>query len=157
MFKSNLRKHILSEVVKAGETLDDLNKYEPRINSTNDKRLVYYVSPKHKNLMITVVYEELLKPERKMHIAIELQGLPLKEREVFNELEKTLSKEENEIAFSDNFKTTDANWTHFAVQHYYPTDDEITNLSEFIIDKLNNHHFLSIFRKLETFLDTNKK
>jgi len=156
-FKNNLRKHILSEVVKAGETLDNLNKYEPRLNSTNDKRLVYYVSPKYKNLMITVVYEELLKPKRKMHIAIEFQGLPLNERTVFYGLEKDFNTKENELAFSDNFKTTDENWTHFAVQHYYPTDDEITNLSEFIIDKLNNHHFLSIFRKLEYFLENNKK
>jgi hypothetical protein len=154
-FKFKLREHIISEVVKVGETLDNINKYEPRINSTNNKRLVYYVSPKHKNLMITVVYEELLKPIRKMHIAIEMQGVPLKERVIFNELD-TLTKEEKEIAFSDNFRTTDYNWTHFSVAHYYPSDDEITNLSEFIIDKLINHHFLSIFRKLETFLDTKK-
>ena len=156
-FKFNLRKHILSEVVKAGEILDDLNKYEPRINSTNDKRLVYYVSPKHKNLMITVVYEKLLTPERTMHIAIELQGISLKERNVFEDLKENLSTEELEISFADNFINTDVNWTHFAVQHYYPKDNEITNLSEFIIDKLTNHHILSVFRKLEHFLESNKK
>ena len=154
-FKSKLREHIKSEVVKAVEILDNLNKYEPRVNSFNDERLVYYVSPNHKNLMITVVYEGLLSSERKMHIAIELQGFSLKKRVIFDKLD-TLTEKEDKIAFSDNFKTTNYNWTHFAVEHYHPKDDEITNLSAFIIDKLENHHLLSIFRKLETFLETNK-
>lgn len=153
-FKFKLRDHILSQVIAAGNTLDGVNKYEPRINSHNDKRLVYYVSNKHSNLMITVVYEKLLTDEKKMHIAIEMQGNLLKDREKYNVIDFT--EEEKKHAFAEHFRTTSVNWSHFAVQHYHPSEDEISNLSQFIIDKLNQDHLLSIFNKLVLFLDAQK-
>ncbi|WP_064965727.1 PD-(D/E)XK nuclease family protein [Tenacibaculum ovolyticum] len=155
-FKFKLREHIKNEVVRAGESLDNLNKYEPRINSFNDKRLVYYVSPKHTDLMITVVYEGLLEPKPTMYIAVELQGDLLKDRSVYNTID-TFTEEELEIAYSDNFKNTNESWAHFAVKHYQPTNEEISNLATFIIHKLEEDNLLPVFRKLENFLNPPKK
>ena len=169
--KYHLRKHIISQIVMAGNSINGVNKYEPRANSFNDKRLVYYVSNKHKNLMITVVYEnllkdkqgmniavelqgDLLKNKKGMYIAVEMQGDLLKERSIFNQIE--FSAEEKAIAFSDNFKNTNYNWSHFAVAHYHPSYEQVSNLSQFIIDKLKEDHLLSIFYKLDSFLDTYK-
>lgn len=152
-FRCDLQNHIKNEVVKTGERLEGLNKYEPRTNSFNDKRLVYYVSPKHKNLMITVVYELLLEPECKMHIAVELQNALTKDRARYNAI-NTFTEQELEIAYSEHFKNSNENWTHFAVKHYHPTEEEVTNLSDFINKKLEDDCLLSIFKKLENFLDT---
>lgn len=149
-FKYKLREHIVKQVVDAGNELDGVSKYEPRANSFNDKRLVYYVSNKNKNLMITVVYEDLLKPNKEMHIAVEMIGNLLKDRTVFNQIEFT--EGEKLIAFSDNFKNTNFTWSHFAVLHYHPTDAEVSNLSQFILDKLKEDHLLSIFHKLNNFI-----
>ena len=153
-FKYNLREHIVSQIVTAGDSLHGLNKYEPRANSFNDNRLVYYVSSRHKNLMITVVYEDLLTQKQRMYIAVELQGNLLKDRSIYNEIEFT--KEEQQKAFAEHFKTTSESWSHFAIEHYHPTDTEISNLSEFILEKLNEDHLLAVFKKLELFLDIYK-
>ena len=153
-FKFKLRDHILSQVIAAGNTLEGVSKYEPRANSFNDKRLVYYVSNKYSNLMITVVYEKLLTDEKKMHIAIEMQGNLLKDRKKYDAI--VFTEEEKQHAFAEHFRTTSVDWSHFSVQHYHPTEDEISNLSQFIIDKLNQDHLLSIFNKLVLFLDAQK-
>lgn len=149
-FKFKLREHILSQVVTAGNRLNGVSKYEPRINSHNDKRLVYYVSNQHKDLMITVVYENLLTEKKEMHIAVEMVGNLLKNRTIYNQIEFT--EEEQRFAFSEHFRTTNEDWSHFAVAHYHPTDEEVSNLSQFIIDKLNEDHLLSIFNKLNNFI-----
>lgn len=152
--KFKLREHILNQVVTAGNRLDGVSKYEPRVNSQHDKRLVYYISNKHKDLMITVVYENLLTEKKEMHIAIEMVGALLKDRSIYNQIDFT--EEEHRFAFSEHFKTTDEGWSHFAVAHYHPTDAEISNLSQFIVDKLNEDHLLSIFHKLNTFIASEK-
>ena len=152
-FKYKLREHIVEQVKDAGNRLEEVSKYEPRVNSFNDNRLVYYVSKKNKNLMITVVYEDLLKSD-KMYIAVEMQGDLLRNRTDYNQIEFTPA--ESEIAFSDNFKNTSYTWAHFAVIHYHPTVTEIANLSQFIIDKLRNDNLLAIFLKLEAFISKNE-
>ena len=149
-FKYNLRRHIVAQIVEAGNRLDGVSKYEPRKHSPNDKRLVYYVSPKNRNLMITVVYENLLTDKKEMHIAVEMVGALLKDRTIYNQIDFT--EEERRFAFAEHFRTTNEGWSHFAVVHYHPTDTEVSNLSQFIIDKLNEDHLLSIFNKLNTFI-----
>lgn len=149
-FKYNLRKHIVAQIVEAGNRLDGVSKYEPRINSMHDKRLVYYISNKHKDLMFTVVYENLLKEEKGMYIAVEMVGTLLKDRSIYHQIEFT--EEEQRFTFAEHFRTTNEGWSHFAVVHYHPTDAEVSNLSQFILDKLKEDHLLSIFHKLNNFI-----
>lgn len=149
-FKYKLREHIVGQIVEVGKIIDGVNSYEPRKNSSNDKRLVYYISKTNPNLMITVVYEDLLKPNREMHIAVEMEFDLLKDRTLYNKIEFT--EEERQFAFAEHFRTTNEDWSHFAVVHYHPSDNEISNLSQFIIDKLNEDHLLSIFKKLNNFI-----
>lgn len=148
--ETKLKEHIVNQVITAGNRLDGVHKYEPRVTNSNNGRLVYYVSPKNRNLMITVVYENLLNPKKEMHIAVELQGNLLKDRKMYDQIEFT--EEEKSIAFSDNFKNTNYTWSHFAVAHYHPSDEQVSNLSQFIIDKLKEDHLLSIFHKLNNFI-----
>ena len=85
-----------------------------------------------------------------MHIAIEMVGTLLKDRTIFNQIEFT--EEEQRFAFSEHFRTTNESWSHFAVAHYHPTDTEVSNLSQFIMDKLKEDNLLSIFNKLNSFI-----
>ncbi|WP_374542193.1 PD-(D/E)XK nuclease family protein [Flavobacterium sp.] len=154
-FKYKLREHIVNQIVNACHQLDGVSKLEPRANTFNDKRLVYYVSNRHSELMFTVVYEQLLTEEKRMYIAVEMEGSLLKDRKIYEQIHFT--EEEKQVAFSDHFRTTSMDWSHFAVQHYHPTEEEIANLSQFIIAKLNEDHLLSIFKKLELFISQNIK
>tara|TARA_R110002072_G_scaffold66499_4_gene164016 strand:+ start:48324 stop:49484 length:1161 start_codon:yes stop_codon:yes gene_type:complete len=154
-FKFSVRKHIIAETEKAGAILNGVNVLAPRANSFNEKRVRYYVSPKHQSLMIAVVFDDLLKPERQMHIAVELNNELLKDRSIYNEI-TTFTDKELEIAYSENFRTTNYSWSHFAVKHYNPTENEVAHLSEFIAKKLKEDNLLSIFNKLDAFLSARK-
>lgn len=155
-FKKNLRDHIIAEVEKANTILDVFNYNAPRANSHNDNRARYYVSPSHANLMIVVVFANLVdeKKDGTMHIAVELKGSLLKDREQYRSIPFT--KEEEAIAHGHHFSTTNLNWSHFAVKEYHPTNDEITNLADFIVKRIKEDHLLSIYHKVDHYL-TEKK
>ncbi|PTX63083.1 PD-(D/E)XK nuclease superfamily protein [Kordia periserrulae] len=148
-YKFKLREHILSEVVKVGNELENLEKYEPRLNSFNDKRLVYYVCPHERNLMITVVYEKLLTNERVMHIAVEMQGDLLQNRNIYKE--KIQFADEEKAIFANHFETTQEGWAHFAIKHYSPTPQQIGKLAEYIHKIIIDDHLLAIYNKLAAF------
>lgn len=153
-FKYNLRKHILGQVIDASNRIEGVNRYEPRANSFNDKRLVYYVSKKNINLMLTVVYEKLLTEEKSMYIAVEMQGDLLKDRNIYNQIDFT--EEERKHTYADKFTTTKEDWAHFAIMKFHPTESDVFNLSDYIIQKLNENHLLSIFYKLNSFISKKK-
>ena len=152
-FKFSVRRHIMSEVEKAGNTLDGLNLLTPRKNSELEKRVRYYVCPANRNLVIAVVFDGLLTPERGMHIAVELQGNALKDRSRYDEI--LFSQEEKEV-LSNHMKTTNYDWTHFAVKYYNLDEKEIADLGNFILKKLKEDHLLSVYEKLKAFLIANK-
>lgn len=155
-FKFNVRKHIKSEVEKANTMLGDFIFEKPRSGSFNDHRARYFVSPRHKNLMIVIVFADLLdeSKKRQIHIAVELKGDLLRDREQYRSIEFT--EKEKEIVFGEHFKTTKLNWSHFAVRHYILESKDITNLASFIVGKIESEELLSIFQKVDHYL-TEKK
>ncbi|WP_194852328.1 PD-(D/E)XK nuclease family protein [Nonlabens antarcticus] len=155
-FKKNLRDHIIAEVEKANTILEVFNYNAPRVNSFNDKRARYFVSPNHPNLMIVVVFANMVDENKNgtMHIAVELTNSLLKDREQYRSIKFT--PEEEEIAFCEHFTSTNESWSHFAVKHYHPTNAEIANLGEFVADWIRDDHLLSIYHKIDSYL-TEKK
>lgn len=153
-FKFDVRKHIKSEIEKANTMLEGFKYETPRSNSFNEHRARYFVSPRHQNLMFVIVFEGLLQEDRKMHIAVELKNSLLKDREQYSRIEFT--EEEKHIAFAEHFTTTNLNWSHFAVKHYHPTNEEITNLAHFISERIEKDHLLSIYHKIDSYLTENK-
>lgn len=153
-FQKSVKSHILSELIKAGQTLENLNLLQPRSNSQLDGRLVFYISPKHPDLFFTILYEDLLKEERTMKIMIEMQGKLLKDRGVFKEKIKFSEKEA--LNFADHFKNTSLHFAHFMLKEYELGENDIINLSEFIQQRLVDDHMLSAFGKIENFLDNKK-
>lgn len=154
IFQKKVKSHVLSELKKAGQTLEDLNLLEPWTNNSQNGRMVYYVSPKHKDLFFTILYEDLLKEERMIRIKIELQGKLLKNRGIYK---KEIKFSEEEVSnFADHFESTNLDFAHFMLKEYELGANDIANLSEFIQQKLVDDHMLSAFRKMENFLDSKK-
>ncbi len=145
--KFALRNHIINEVERACDLLDKkLSLDKVSRHKYNQKRLRYYRSKKDKNLVITVVFEELLKEKGELYIIIELQHksvkkIQVKYDEIAGDLEGTLNI---------SFKTTNKNYAHFAhIPNCKPKSDEIENLSQYIVRKIKENHILQLFNKLE--------
>lgn len=152
--KLSVRNHIINEVEKAGNSLEDVNLYGPRVSSALGKRVRYYLSLFDKNLMIAVVFDEIMT-DKKFYIAVEFMDNCLIDRVKYQAV--NFNDSEKSILVPDFYSNTNKHWAHFAVKHYSLKDEDVTNLSDFILDKLENDSLLSIFRKLEAFLENNKK
>lgn len=147
-FMFSVRTHISNQVEIACEILDEkLNLQIPKGNGKN--RLRYYQSPRNSNLMFTVVYEELLKPEKRLFLIVELTNELLKDKTRYKTI--ILSDEEKQV-FSSDFYHKKGQWAHFAFKSYTLNTDEVKDLSSFIVKKLEEDHLLSIYRKLNDFI-----
>ena len=149
--KFEFRDHLRNEALKVGKSMDNIRDFIPRKHSFNEKRLVHFVSNVNEDLMITVVYEPLMKGEKNFYIAIDLKNDLLKDRVKYNNIEFT--DDENDIAYCEEFEEDlERYWSHFSLVKYEPSEEEIYNFSECINKLIKENHFLEIFRKLESFI-----
>lgn len=146
-----VNKHILIQVEKAHIPFEKTTK----ISGKRTKRFRYFKSKKNPQLMITVVIEDLLKPEKEMYIAVELKGKGLVNKEQYRGL-FDYETPEYTLLRKDFYKNTSKDWAHFAGSHYHLTDDQIADLSNTIIDLIQADDYLKIFNKLDNFLSEEK-
>jgi len=149
--KFGLRNHIVAEVERACGLLNkklELDKIGN--NKYNQKRLRYYRSKKFNELVITIVFEELLTEKGELYIVVELQHKLIKKiQEKYDEIIKDFQGTLNE-----SFKTVNKNYAHFAhIPNCKPNSDEIKDLSKYIVQQITDNHILEIFNKLEQYLD----
>lgn len=150
-FFENVESHVKAEIEIAGNNLNGVNLNSPRANSNMSNRIRCFVSQKNKDLMFTIGFDYLLTGENKLFLIVEIQNEALKNREKFRKINFT--QDELKVCFSDNFKTTKHNWTHFALKEYILEAKNLHKLSDFILDKLESDNFISVFKKLEDFLE----
>lgn len=148
-----VREHIYNQIDDVISKVDEdlmlvKSKGEPK------KRLRYLLSPINKNLMITILFEGLLKPEKELVLIVELKNDLLKNREKYKEI--LFSEQEQLILNRDFYENNNANWRHFANKKYILNEENVANLSEFIAKKLEEDHLLSIYRKLNNFIPKQK-
>lgn len=150
--KFAVRDHIVNEVEKACNMSNlELKFLIPR-NNYNSKRLCYYVSKKHKDLMFTIIYEDLLTTKRELHIIVELTGDALNNRNQYKKI--SFDKDKSKFINKDKFyEDTEDNWAHFASNIYELNNENIEKLSDFISGKIEDDGFSHIFSKIETFLE----
>jgi hypothetical protein len=146
--------HIVNQIELAGQQLRGLNLLGPRANSELDKRVRYYVSPENANLVIAIIFDKVIK-DQQLVIKIQLKNDLLVAREKYKSL--IFSEEEKSTIRIGFYEDTNNSWSDFVIKDYVLSTENITNLADFIIDKLENEHFRSIFEKLENFIMTNKK
>ena len=149
-FSEGIENHVKSEIENAGNILNGVILSSPRANSDRSNRIRYFVSQKNKNLMFTIGFDYLLTGQNKLLLIVELANEALENREKYKEIDFT--EDELQISFSENFRTTNHNWSHFAIKEYILQGKDIHQLSSFILKKLENDHLLTIFKKVEQFL-----
>ncbi|NOU60575.1 PD-(D/E)XK nuclease family protein [Marinifilum caeruleilacunae] len=148
--KNSVHNHVLSEVELACERLDiNLN-----LSGKRTDRLRYFQSSKNSDLMFTIVLDKLLlqEEEKKLYLIIELKHKELENKERFNAIDFSEDEKKANVLKADFFTNTSARWAHFALKEYKPKEEQIANLSQFIIEKLHEDQFVSIFNKLEDFI-----
>jgi hypothetical protein len=148
-FHFAVREHIYNQVEAVVNLIDEdlrllKSKGEP------SKRLRFLLSPKNKNLMITVFFEQLLTSKKELFLMVELKNELLKNKERYSFISFT---EQEKIILRDTFyEDKNATWCHFAVGHYILNEDNVANLSQFIAEKLEEDGLLSVYRKLEAII-----
>lgn len=149
LFKQQFKKHIISEVDHAGMNIKNAKLLVPR-NKFNSRRLRYYESTKHNNLVYTIVFGELLEDSNILHIIIEPKGNTLKNGAMFKNI--TFDENEKLILKNDFYSKTNERWAHFASKSYVLDEANIAHLSNFIQDKIVEDGFASILTKMEKLL-----
>lgn len=153
-FKYEFKKHIISEIEKAGNSITGVKLITLRKSSYNEKRLRYFQSTKHSDLLYTIVFEDLLKGEKNLQIFIEVRGKALKTLLALNTIQ--FSEDENNIIQKSFVTKTNATWAHFAYKRMSLEETDIADLGGFIQNKIKEDHFESVFMKLESYLKERK-
>jgi hypothetical protein len=148
-FHFAVRDHIYNQVEDVVNLIDEdlllvKSKGEP------NKRLRYFLSPRNKNLMITVFFEKLLTPERGMVLIVELKNELLINKEQYKTI--AFTAEEESTIKPEFFTDKKPNWCHFAVVRYQLNENEVSNLAKFIVEKLEKDQLLSVYKKLNDFI-----
>ena len=114
---------------------------------------LYFTSPDNPQLMFTIMFGSMLKLERTISIAIELNGKSIEYSKQIKE--DTFEDKEKELIRSDFYGTTKS-WAHFARKGYSISEEEVNNLSSFIKTKIEEDGFLSFYRKVNQKLSESK-
>ena len=152
-FHFAVRTHIVNQVEQVVGLVDE-NLQLQSSKGEGNKRLRYYLSPKNKSLMITVFFEKLLTPEKRLILIVELKDELLKNKEQYHKI--AFTPEEEIINIPAFYSDGNSKWCHFAVVSYILNENEVSNLSQFIVEKLEKDQLLSVYRKLNDFIPTSK-
>lgn len=146
--------HIVHQIELAGHQLEGQKLVTPRANSGLDKRVRYYVSSENTNLVIAVIFDEVIN-NKQLTLKVQLKNDLLKERAKYWNLK--LSEQEG-LMKNDKFEfDNNMSWSDFVIKTYTLNWEDITNLSDYILDRLEKDHFLSIFKKLEDLVPKSNK
>lgn len=153
-FKYQFKQHVISEVEKAGGELINVKPEAPR-HKSNSGRLRYYRSTIHSDLVYTIVFGGLFDSDDDrddgLHIIVEPRGTSLRNGAIFKDLD--FNEDEKKVLQPDFYKKTNKGWAHFASKWYSPNDEEVADLSSFILKKIKDDSFAIIIAKMETFLN----
>jgi len=150
--KYRFKDYVKTEAARANALLDinlELNK------SHHKERLVYYVSKKNPELMLTLVFEELFQAKNKLHLFVELtKSAKLK---LQNHPELYQGKDKTNVFRLNGFASSKTTWAHYAYEHLRLENEELVNLSQTIAKRINASPLLEIFMKLEDVLSKTKE
>ncbi len=147
------REHITQQI---NEVIPKDNKeFTLNQSSGNLKKILrYFVSRSNPNIMFTIIYAGLLTPIKELKIIVELQNKALNNKEQYADLK--LSSEENKHLVNNFTQDKNKKWAHFATKTYVLNDDEIYNLTDFLISKLEEDQFFSLVEKIVLLLKEEK-
>ena len=146
--KTLVHDHLAQQAEEAQEQVPNTKLYSPTTHSSLVKRVRYYTSTFDEDLMIVVVFNQIVE-NNTVYIAVEFKNKRLVDKEPYKQV--VFSKAEKEFLVDGFYSNKNTSWAHFAINKYtFP--DESTDFKDFILKKLKDDHLLSIFNKLNTFL-----
>lgn len=147
-----IRDEVVNHIKSQIENVQPFNniKLGSKSNRFNEKRLRYFESKNGKNLKFTILFDSLLKEEKKLSAYIEIQGDLINKKNLINE--SLFNDEEKQRLKKDIQTNANKSWLHIAEKHYELSEYEIEDLTNFISEKVFDDTFMSIFRKLESVL-----
>jgi len=147
-----IRDEVVNHVKSQIENVQPFNniKLGSKSNRYNEKRLRYFESKNVKNLKFTILFDTLLKKEKKLYVYIEIQGDLINKKNLINE--SLFNDEEKQRLKKDIQTKTNKSWLHIAEKDYNLSDTEIENLTNYISENVFDETFKSIFLKLESVL-----
>lgn len=152
-YEKNIIEHIKKEVELAGQSIKEVDVKSHKSGSHSESRFRHYASTSNPDLMLTIVFEDLLKAKKSMAIIIELQGKALLFRK---DLDFIKHNSDTTLSFNNSPEPEKNRYAHFAHKWYSPTVEEIYQLSDFIIKRLYDDKFMDVFRELDRFLSENR-
>ena len=138
-------KHVKNEVDFACEQLDE----NLILNHKRGEGYRYYTSGENKNLMFTISYDSIFSSENIIHIIIELQEEAI---EFICNVEQLNFTDKERDLICEGIENCNDSYFHFVSKPYDVNKENIKELRNFIVEKIKNDGFLSIFKKLENIL-----
>ncbi|MBL4744730.1 MAG: PD-(D/E)XK nuclease family protein [Flavobacteriaceae bacterium] len=155
-YRKNIQIHVEDEVAKACKELGGNLKLVKPKDKNRSKRLRYMLSPNQKDLVITVVYGELLNEAGgKLHLIVELRNRLLENREQYRNIQFPLDAEA--VRSDDFFKIKNQNYEHFASKSYDLELENFHDLNLFIVSKLKEDGLYSVYTHLNSYIKENRK
>jgi len=155
VIKKNLTNHIKLQVENACGQINGNLLLSGKSKKDTEERLRYYQYKENKNIMFTIIFDSLLKKEKKLQIIIEIQGNLLKNKAVFKQID--FSTEEEKMIKKDFFTKNNPYWEHFVVKTYNDLkNSDIERLCDFIVNEINETPLLTIFNKTTNVIKKSK-
>jgi hypothetical protein len=144
-FKELVMSYVKTEVDLACPDHFTLN--IPKTNSNLEQRARYYDSKVHFNLTIVVIFEDMLTDKQKLSMIIELRH-DFTKKDTKKLFEKCIEIVKG-ASIDNHFKSDEKGWLHYYKKEYTVQEIGDQPLNEFISEKLENDHFMEIFRSME--------
>lgn len=151
LLKSNFKKYIREEVNKASLSFEDLELEDVRKNSEMYNLGRKFNSQKVSKLCIKVGFSRLFTKEQQIKLYIEVSGSTLKQvKEHFDEIIMELP---DGFQLDHEVKNTSKSWYNLYENILTLNTDDVLNLSNIIIENINDLEIYKSFKIIEEKLD----
>ncbi|MDQ2178788.1 PD-(D/E)XK nuclease family protein [Marinifilum sp. D714] len=155
-YRRNIQVHVEDEIAKACKELGGNLKLAKPKDKNRGKRLRYMISPSHKDLVITVVYGELLNEVGgQLHLIVEMRNKLLNDREQYRNIQFPAITDD--VRRDDFFEIKDQNYEHFASKSYDLGLENFHDLNLFIVRKLKEDGLYSVYTHLNSYIKESRK
>lgn len=152
--KSKVYDHLFEQIERAVDAFSDLKLYPARRGTNHFHYLRYFVGHNSEDLSMTIVLSKTKTGSFKLLIFIELSGkLKSKAEEV-----RSIESQINElIKIQSGFYTSSHSYTHLVKKEYLLNEENLIDLTSFIVDKISKDHIHTIFKMLEKLFELGYK
>lgn len=153
--EKNYKKYVLKEVDKLGLVFDDLNN-----DNITKKRRMYFIkrklnSKKVRELYIRIDFSTLFKSENKIEVSIQIKNSALKKfQDNYDDFVTSLPRE---LKLSKDKVYKSSNYFDILEYEFLVNNDDILNLSDFIVKKIDKTGINKAFKHIEDKLNPLKE